>query len=177
MYKAIDIAKWFIDTASKDGKTLTKMKLLKLCFIAQGVHLAAYQEALFSDSVQAWKYGPVINSLYEVLSQYRNNPIPTNDYMIQKAIGIDEGDIETLEILKVVWSKFKNHSAFVLSEWTHREGSAWDKAYNNENGKYHLGYEISHALIIEEFDKLVKSIAKKQRKTRPGMRDTTCDVG
>ncbi|MBK2124576.1 type II toxin-antitoxin system antitoxin SocA domain-containing protein, partial [Fangia hongkongensis] len=111
---------------------------------------------------------PVINMLYEQLSHYKKNPIKQNDPVIINAKGILESDNDTIEVLESVWNTFKDHSAFTLSDWSHRQGAAWDKAYNVENGKNILAYEISHDLIMEEFDDIIIS-PKRSREKRPGI--------
>ncbi|MCF6777824.1 DUF4065 domain-containing protein [Thiotrichales bacterium 19X7-9] len=166
MYRAIDVAKWFVTIFSEEGKILTKDKISQLCFIAQGVHLSVYREALFSDSVQAWPHGVAINMLHQQLPKHK--PIVREILIFQQSFGIVLDDFETLEILNLVWNQFKNHSAFILSEWMRRESSAWSIAYHQEGGQCILAYEISHDLIIQEFDSFVIS-QKRSRLTRPGL--------
>jgi uncharacterized phage-associated protein len=76
MYRATDIAKWFTQKGIEENNPLTPMKVLKLTYIAQGIHLAFFNEALFSESCQAWRYGPVVSSVTRLL-RVPSNPIPT----------------------------------------------------------------------------------------------------
>ena len=52
------------------------MKLIKLVYIAHGWHLALENgKSLISEAVMAWKYGHVINSLYQKLKRYGSQDI------------------------------------------------------------------------------------------------------
>lgn len=169
MYEAVDIAKWFLIEAKDAHYRLSPTQIIKLCFIAQGIHLAMYDEMLFSNSCQAWPYGPVISDIYNRICHYRGHKIRSNEPGILEAQGVHPKDDETQRMLKNTWEVFKNHTAFQLSKWTHRKGSCWDIAYNQEKGKDTLGYEISAKLIKKDFkDNVVGRLHQNQaRKYRP----------
>ena len=58
-YKAIDIAKYFINELHPEP-----LKLQKLLYFAQGFSYAFYDKELFNDDFEAWVHGPVIPSIY-----------------------------------------------------------------------------------------------------------------
>jgi antitoxin SocA-like protein len=64
------VANEFIRLAEADGRALTPLQVIKLAYIAHGWMLALYQRPLISDSIEAWKYGPVIPTLYHALKKY-----------------------------------------------------------------------------------------------------------
>jgi uncharacterized phage-associated protein len=165
MYRAADVAKWFILKGIEENNPLTPMKVLKLTYIAQGIHLAFFNESLFAEGCQAWRYGPVISSIYQQTKAYKREPIKENIFSNYE--GIDNDDHETLSILKNIWETFKDWDGLKLSAWTHREGSAWDIAYNKEEGKNYIGYDIGADLLRTEFSKLLKDAPVKREK-RPG---------
>jgi uncharacterized phage-associated protein len=168
MYRATDIAKWFIQKGIKEGKPLTPMQVLKLTYIAQCVHLAAFDEALFGESCEAWRYGPVVPAIYQKTRDYGKNPI-TRDDLFHGSKGIDENhDEDSLYVLSSVWKIFGHWDGIKLSQWTHRKGSAWDIAYNKEGGKNYLGYDIAADLLKKEFSGLLKEGGERQRTNRPG---------
>ena len=41
----------------------------------QGFHLALFNEVLFEEEIEAWKYGPVISKEYYTFKVYGNNSI------------------------------------------------------------------------------------------------------
>lgn len=57
------IANWFISKAIKENVKLDQIKLMNLIYIAQGIGLAV-DNPLFSEPIEAWKYGPVVGDIY-----------------------------------------------------------------------------------------------------------------
>src|SRR4051794_28085835 len=71
------VARYFIEQSQRDGiLDLTPMKVLKLVYIAHGWVLSSADAPLISESVQAWKFGPVIPSLYHYFKRYGASPVP-----------------------------------------------------------------------------------------------------
>ena len=69
------IANYFISKALADGIKLTLLQLIKLVYLAHGWHLGLTGRPLISETVQAWKYGPVIKSLYDRFKRYDSQPL------------------------------------------------------------------------------------------------------
>ena len=126
MYNCFDIAKYFVELAQKENKGVDPMKLLKLTYIAQGYYLAFFNKSLFSNQIQAWKYGPVIPELYYVIKPfgYRNvNPVVLDLHAKNKLSEEDK------KFLQALWNKYKNVSGISLSELTHEKNTPWDKVF------------------------------------------------
>ena len=89
-YKALDIAKKLILKAQNDepngGERLTNLKLQKLLYYQQGYHLAAFGTPLFSEDVEAWMYGPVVPTVYDVFSAYGSSALP----VVESEISLSE---------------------------------------------------------------------------------------
>jgi uncharacterized phage-associated protein len=62
LVSAEDVAAAIIQAAPR----VDRMKLQKLLYFAQAWYLAWYDEPMFNDVVQAWKYGPAIPSIHKV---------------------------------------------------------------------------------------------------------------
>lgn len=129
-YSAGAVANYFLDRAAQEDRTLTHLKLQKLVYIAHGWHLAVTGRPLLKDPIQAWKYGPVIPTLYQELKRYGNQPVTdharwwdseTRTYHTDSP----EFEAETNEVLDKVWSVYKKFSAAQLSTLTHQEGTPW----------------------------------------------------
>lgn len=172
MYKAIDIAKWFIEKAQTDNKSssMTPLKTIKLCFIAQGTHLALYNEMLFGDSCQAWRNGPVMYDLYNRFGneRYYKRVVKSDSSGFDKVAGIKPSDKETLEVLEDIWESFGEFSGEKLSGWTHREGSAWYKAYHEQGGRNEMFFDMQPDDIKKEFIELIDR-PQKERVHRPNV--------
>ena len=70
--RATHIANFILDSADRDGvQDVSILKLLKLVYIFFGwsAVLRPDSEYLFSDPIEAWKYGPVVPSLYYELRE------------------------------------------------------------------------------------------------------------
>ena len=63
MHDPILIANYFI---TKKHHNMTVLRLLKFCYIAHGFKLAIFEEPFSSEPVEAWKYGPVFPTVYNV---------------------------------------------------------------------------------------------------------------
>lgn len=56
---AIDVAKYLLILVDREaGDAMTQLKLQKLMYIAQGIHLALYDVPLFKEEIEAWQHGP-----------------------------------------------------------------------------------------------------------------------
>ena len=66
MIDCFNVARYFIVRAYEDRieAEMTNMKVQKLLYYAQSLHLALYDEPLFGEEIQAWRYGPVCPPAY-----------------------------------------------------------------------------------------------------------------
>lgn len=74
-YLPAHIANFFLWNADKEGiKDMTPMKLIKLVYISYAWSLAIYQNKLFNERIEAWRYGPVIPSIYHEFKRWETLP-------------------------------------------------------------------------------------------------------
>ena len=124
MFTCRDIANYFIVRSYEDGREaeMTNMKVQKLLYYAQSLHLALYDVPLFSDEIQAWRHGPVCPPAYRLYNDFEAQqlPPPTKDFL---------GRIppEAQKLLEEVWDYFGDYHAYQLSGMTHLE-FPWKKA-------------------------------------------------
>lgn len=125
MINPINVARYFIIKAYEDGieAEMTNMKVQKLLYYAQSLHLALYDESLFDEEIQAWRYGPVCPPAYKFYCQFEAEqlPIPEKEESLQ---AIPE---EIKSLLEEVWEYFGGYHAYRLSDMTHGE-FPWKKA-------------------------------------------------
>jgi uncharacterized phage-associated protein len=139
MYKALDIAKYFIKLASPEQEDwITNLKLQKLLYYAQGFHLALYGKPLFSEQIEAWHYGPVVPEVYHTYKEYKAKPISQPE-----DFNLDEYDQETQELLDEVYEVYGQYTAPALAQFTHQE-LPWKNTTP--------GDEISHSLLKAYFE-------------------------
>lgn len=145
---ALAIANYFVDKANQDTHAphpLTLLRLIKYVYIAYGFAMAILDKVIIDkrfDTVQAWKYGPVIPSVYHSFKHNGNNPI-TRKSEIAKSESEDGNlnffipevtDDEIKMILDFVWERYRNMSTSDLIELLHREDTPWAFCYRA--GKY-----------------------------------------
>jgi uncharacterized phage-associated protein len=120
----------FILKALKEEVALSPMKLQKLIYFTYRDYLRKTGNQLFSELICAWKYGPVVESVY-------NHFKPFGSSSINKFYKNSAGDVSILsessegfgDVVRSVWGKYREYSGIDLSKITHREGTAWYKAW------------------------------------------------
>jgi Protein of unknown function (DUF4065) len=72
MIDCLNAARYFIVRAYEDGieAEMTNMKVQKLLYYSQSLNLALYNEPLFDEQIQAWRYGPVCPPAYRFYSEF-----------------------------------------------------------------------------------------------------------
>ena len=130
-YPASLIAFAFVKKGIDEGKFVTQMKLQKLVYFAQGVHLAKYHTPLINETFQAWLYGPVIPEIYHNFKLYGSRPITDTDEFTPSATYTPPGKLsaEALDTIDYTWGVLSDFSAMSLSYWTHRDDGPWAKVY------------------------------------------------
>jgi uncharacterized phage-associated protein len=154
MENPIAISNYFINKANSIGETLTPMKVLKLAYLAHGWYLGLNNgEALIPEFAQAWKYGPVVQSVYDAFKHYKGSPIVS--------LGIDVNtwsypvvtNKEVVPFLDKIWDVYGKYGGLELSAITHQPGSPWDQVWNKEGGKHNLGVIIPNEVIADYYQK------------------------
>lgn len=129
--------------AHREGVPITPMKLLKLVYIVYGWSLALLKRRkLFDEPIEAWKWGPVVPSIYYQFQRFGREPIPVGEYAFKNRIDDESGEIidttrpiidpedeDVLRVLGVVWRAYKNKGGADLSRLTHAPDGAWERAW------------------------------------------------
>jgi len=122
MATVFDVAYYLLHIIDQqeDNNDLSNLKLQKLCYYAQGFHLAIHDQPLFDEEIEAWVHGPVIPELYHRFKSFGRNYIDTNE--------IDHHDYKLTkpqkELIDEVFEVFGQYSAWTLRNMTHEE-SPW----------------------------------------------------
>lgn len=132
MISAVAVANNFIRKGKEENVDITPLKLQKLVYFLYKQYLQKTGDKLFSELFETWKYGPVIPSIYTEFSSYGDEPIQTfaqdsqgNSYVVE-----EKGEFK--DALDYVWSSYKEYTGMELSLLTHRQGTAWSKAKDEE---------------------------------------------
>lgn len=162
MYSPATIANYFFEKASREGRALTPMQLLKLVYIAHGWYLGYFKRPLISETVQAWKYGPVIKSLYDRMRHYGSSavrePLQTGPFGWVRESVIDP---ETAGLLDSVWQSYSRFSGVQLSAMTHQPGTPWHEAWHRLGGHARYFAEITDDLIQRHYEEKIAQMQAK----------------
>jgi uncharacterized phage-associated protein len=115
---AQDVAEFFVQQVDQEsGDNITNLKLQKLLYYAQGFHLAMrHGDPLFSESISAWKHGPVVRSVYLRYKHLGWQPIGrSSDFDADRFLP------EVQEILRAVYETYGQFTATKLESMTHEE--------------------------------------------------------
>ena len=111
-------------------------------------------EPLIYDDVEAWKYGPVIPSLYRRYKVFGNEPI--------KESGLN-GNVKMADperirpLLEKMWELYGDFSGVNLSTMTHAKGTPWFNVRHFQDGKNCLGADIPNSTIQDYYAENAKN--------------------
>jgi uncharacterized phage-associated protein len=168
-FSAKAVANFFLDLAEASGTTLSPMKLQKLVYFAHGWHLAILGTPLIDEQVEAWKFGPVIRTLYHEFKSCGNQAIqsravsykllPGNGCKIETTrptIHKTDDTKPSRDLLQKVWDIYSKYSAIQLSNLTHQDGTPWKQTMDMNSGQPPKGTDIPQDIIKRYFQDLAR---------------------
>jgi uncharacterized phage-associated protein len=122
-YKTLNLANSFIELGMQgEIHHLNSMKLQRLLFLTQAYSLQLYREAIIDESFIKWDYGPVIESLFEKLQEYRVNLLKNYIYEVKEGTEnqlyystISKQDKLSWQIISHMANQYKEHKGSDLS--------------------------------------------------------------
>lgn len=130
-YTAASIANAFLSRAFRDKKGISPMKIQKLLYITHGYGLVEFNKPIIDEVFEAWKFGPVLSSLYHECKEFGSGSIGRYIKDIDPETGArssvpfpDEDKVN--DIIDYVWKEYGDESAISLSDWTHVKSGPWD---------------------------------------------------
>jgi uncharacterized phage-associated protein len=158
-YPSMAVANSILDIAEKKGQKLDPLKLQKLLYFAHGWHLAFFEKPLIDEEIQAWKYGPVIQTVYDAFKIFGADEIdgPSISYGDGTFAIFDIGSADTdrHNLFQEIWKAYGHLSGLELSALSHETDSPWYKVWNTNETK--LRYlSISNEIIADYFKNQLK---------------------
>jgi len=163
MESVFNVCAYFINNSIRERKYIGNISIQKMLYFAQGFYLAENKgSVLFADKIYAWKYGPVVNSVYHELKVFGNNYITdleqNSSYTNTHLFNENEISPEGRFFLKGIWDSLKDYQPFKLVEMTHANGSPWFSIYETYEGNIPPNIEIPIKDMYKYFtEKLVVS--------------------
>ena len=116
------------------------MRLQKFAYFGHGWFLALTDQALISDRIEAWQFGPVVPTLYQAFKGYGDEPIESPmpdsvwsngrwDIVVPLLTNMGPEAEKARSIIKRVWLEYKKYSTAQLSNATHQPGTPWADVY------------------------------------------------
>jgi uncharacterized phage-associated protein len=143
---AIVVANHIIQWHLARNLSITPLRVIKLTYISNGFYLALFERSIFSESVQAWKYGTMIPSLYRAFGHYGyesiKEPFLFAEIVEHKTV---------IEVLDKTCDEFKH--------WTDHQLSAYcQEPYWSCSYSYSLENNIPNEFIMDFFKSKLKNI-------------------
>lgn len=114
-YKALDIAEYIIRRSVAIENPIDQLKLQKILYYVQAKFLVEKNRKCFVEPILAWRFGPVVESVYKQYSKYSSmNLYPKNE----NRVSISDEDIN---LINSIVNKYSNESSWFLVEQTHNE--------------------------------------------------------
>ena len=149
MYPLISVADEVLRISKRDDRLLTPMKLMKLTYISFGWYIANYDQRLFPERIEAWRYGPVMPRLYHTTKEWGRDSIPFDKIDAEQ----NSIDGEGSKFLKLVLDAYGHLTGIQLSQLTHQDGSPWHQVYRPNV----LGIEIPQDVIHKYYKGLLNA--------------------
>ncbi|MGD1821877.1 MAG: Panacea domain-containing protein [Pleomorphochaeta sp.] len=118
-----DVARYIINYCHKNEIYITNLKLQKLLYFCEALYLLGTdgKRACFSEDIYAWKYGPVVPSVYSEYKIFGSSEIPEMD-----EVGIK---IKNRNYIDDALDSLAKKSSFYLVDLTHSQ-DPWIDAQN-----------------------------------------------
>lgn len=162
---ALSVANYFIDLANQERVEIKPLKLMKLVYIAHGFMLAIMDRSVFNprfDIVEAWKYGPVVPSVYHSFKSFGNSPITEKTVVFESTDDIfsaanvstpDLQDEDAKAICEFVWERYGGATDNQLVTILHGSNTPWARTYQEG-----MNNEIPDRLTMLYYKNLIKVI-------------------
>lgn len=142
--KGIDIAKYILTK-----KKCSHLKLEKLVYFCYAEYMHIFKEKLFSDKIYAFKYGPVVESVYEKYKGQKEEIDGSDikdDYdvmSLRSRVLFAHDGVKKLEVIERTLDMYGDKTASELVSLTHKIRTPWSSV---EKGMY---TEIPDKAILE----------------------------
>lgn len=127
--KSLAAAQYILDCCRQSADpAVTPMQLIKMVYIAHGYMLGKHGTPLLEESVEAWRYGPVVRSVYYAVRDYRSAPVGE---VPGARRGYPFSETEMFEMQQVA-RIYGPCDAVVLSSATHKPGTPWSLTWERQ---------------------------------------------
>lgn len=149
---AVELAYLIVNMSVDNRDYISNLKLQKLLYLIQVEYIRIYGQPLFENKIEAWRYGPVVPSVYREFSKFgggvidqkisreifrkKGSDIIAEKIMIDRDNGL--GARLSEDIISLIENQLDIHatnSPWDLVELSHRRGGTWEKKYNSDRNE------------------------------------------
>jgi uncharacterized phage-associated protein len=124
------LASELVRRRSARGLATTNLDLQKLAYFCHGWHLALLGRPLvFDEEFEAWRFGPVLPSVYHKFKVFASNPVPADSPLVQWEQCLDP-KTDSSQVIDKVLEVYNRSSSFDLVNMSHDPNGPWAAAWN-----------------------------------------------
>ena len=146
MYDSRDVAAYIAQQCVKRNFSYNNTKIQKLLYCSYGVMIAWIGRIICDETPRCWPHGPVFPKVFRYIN--RGGQIAGYSTVIENG---DDEDVKN--VVNSTLGIFGKYTATVLSEWSHSDGSPWERTRQESDGKWNT--VIPPEYIAEYFKKEV----------------------
>lgn len=160
MHRPLTVANEFVRQFG-GAQGIGHLKLQKLTYYAQGWWLVTKGEEMLFERPQVWRYGPVFQSLYNVMSGKGSEPIRepvgASPFGGSQAPTLEGAAFEDERaMVQWIWEEYGNLSGPQLSDLTHAADTPWRVIAEDKKFRVPLNFPIPESLDWKYFAKLAQ---------------------
>ena len=131
------------------------MKMQKLIYLAHGYFLAEQDKPMIAEKFEAWRFGPVLASIYRECKHFKGEEITEYlmDHAKNKTASLPDDD-HVIETIDFVWKHYQKYDAMVLSRFTHEVDGPWQQTI--EDSQFQVNPIVENDRIKQYFKMKLK---------------------
>lgn len=132
-----------------ENKTINRLKLMKLLWLSDRVHLNKYGRLILKDNYKALPHGPVPSATMDFSKHDIVDSYSVNDYDIKSEREFDSKYFSKsdIDVMNSIWEKFGSFDRFELRDISHKfpEWLRFEKELNDKSAP------SSYTMVMEDF--------------------------
>lgn len=138
---ALAVANYLVQTCPKTtkgdgmGYPIDLLRLNKLVYISYGIVYGYLEERLYEDKIEAWKYGPVVPSVYHAFKHNGHETIKHEVEVPNEVWKLGDDLEEEKKLIDKIMGAYSGASGRDLIERTHVCGTPWWYALQGREGE------------------------------------------
>ncbi len=125
LFDSRDVAAYIAQQCIQMRYGYNNTKIQKLLYCVYGAVLAQFNVRITEEQPKAWPYGPVFPRVFNYI--HKGNQIDLYSRRLEEILSQEEK-----EFICGIVSYFGKYTAWQLSNWSHKQGSPWQKAVDVE---------------------------------------------